>query len=300
MVNSNYYAMDFLYVTPSHIQAARAANAVHAILLYRRKLDRGEIPPVMALGIVPMCSYQLERMFNTTRIPGKDTDTLLHLMESKHLAVYHKGRFYKVWLYYGGQHLRPRDLEQQFQRILDDPSPPQPGEERLAALTAGERVPWAEARARFFSHGKNKVSLDAIERAAFFLTLDEDEHGYVAGQEGCMDAYAKSLLHGHCYDRWFDKSFTLVVYKNGKLGCNAEHSWADAPIIGHLWELGTLIEDPQTGDPQLVTPKQGTPSVHPDWPSQLGTPTGDPQTGDPQTGHPFRAPQLTSPVGHAY
>lgn len=64
------------------------------------------------------------------------------------------------------------------------------------------RVPWAEARARFFSHGKNKVSLDAIERAAFFLTLDEDEHGYVAGQEGCMDAYAKSLLHGRCYDRW--------------------------------------------------------------------------------------------------
>lgn len=27
----------------------------------------------MALGIVPMCSYQMERMFNTTRIPGKQT-----------------------------------------------------------------------------------------------------------------------------------------------------------------------------------------------------------------------------------
>ncbi|NXV36685.1 CPT1B palmitoyltransferase, partial [Rissa tridactyla] len=241
MVNSNYYAMDFLYITPTHVQAARAGNMVHAILLYRRKLDRGEIPPVMALGIVPMCSYQSERMFNTTRIPGKETDTLLHLVDSKHLAVYHKGRFYKVWLYYGGQLLRPRDLQLQFQRILDDPSPPQPGEERLAALTAGERVPWAEARARFFSHGKNKASLDTIERAAFFLTLDEEEHGYSLGREGCMDAYAKSLLHGQCYDRWFDKSFTLVVYKNGKLGANAEHSWADAPIIGHLWEfaLGT-------------------------------------------------------------
>lgn len=29
----------------------------------------------MALGIVPMCSYQMERMFNTTRIPGKETGT---------------------------------------------------------------------------------------------------------------------------------------------------------------------------------------------------------------------------------
>uniref|UniRef100_A0A8C3NDU4 Carnitine O-palmitoyltransferase 1, muscle isoform n=1 Tax=Geospiza parvula TaxID=87175 RepID=A0A8C3NDU4_GEOPR len=237
MVNSNYYAMDFLYVTPSRIQAARAANAVHSILLYRRRLDRGEIPPMMALGVVPMCSYQSERMFNTTRIPGKETDTLLHLADSKHLAVYHKGRYYKVWLYYGGQVLPPADLEMQFQRILEDPSPPQPGEERLAALTAGERVPWAEARARFFSRGPNKAALDAIERAAFFLTLDEDEHGQEPARPGCMDAYAKSLLHGRCYDRWFDKSFTLVVYKNGKVGANAEHSWADAPIMGHLWEF---------------------------------------------------------------
>ncbi|XP_064355550.1 carnitine O-palmitoyltransferase 1, muscle isoform isoform X2 [Dromaius novaehollandiae] len=228
MVNSNYYAMDFLYVTPSRVQAARAGNAVHSMLLYRRKLDRGELPP-------------MERMFNTTRIPGKDTDTLLHLLNSKHLAVYHRGRFYKLWLFHGGSLLRPRDLEMQFQRILDDPSPPQPGEERLAALTAGERAPWAEARARFFSYGRNKVSLDAIERAAFFLTLDEEAQGYTPDRADCMDAYAKSLLHGKCYDRWFDKSFTLVVYKNGKLGANAEHSWADAPIVGHLWEfmLGT-------------------------------------------------------------
>ncbi|XP_068787226.1 carnitine O-palmitoyltransferase 1, muscle isoform isoform X2 [Struthio camelus] len=229
MVNSNYYAMDLLYLTPSRVQAARAGNAVHSMLLYRRKLDRGELPPVMALGIVPMCSYQMERMFNTTRIPGKERDTLLHLLNSKHLAVYHKGRFYKVWLFHGGTLLKPRDLEMQFQRILDDPSPPQPGEERLAALTAGE------------SYGRNKASLDAIERAAFFLTLDEEAHGYSPDKEDCMDVYAKSLLHGKCYDRWFDKSFTLVVYKNGKLGANAEHSWADAPIIGHLWEftLGT-------------------------------------------------------------
>uniref|UniRef100_A0A8D2P764 Carnitine O-palmitoyltransferase 1, muscle isoform n=1 Tax=Zosterops lateralis melanops TaxID=1220523 RepID=A0A8D2P764_ZOSLA len=73
--------------------------------------------------------------------PSCSPDTLLHLADSKHLAVYHKGRYYKVWLYYGGQLLAPADLEMQFQRILEDPSPPQPGEERLAALTAGDR--WA-------------------------------------------------------------------------------------------------------------------------------------------------------------
>jgi hypothetical protein len=37
------------------------------------------------------------------------------------------------------------------------------------------------------------------------------------------------MLHGKGYDRWFDKSFNLIVTKNGRVGLNVEHSWADAP-----------------------------------------------------------------------
>uniref|UniRef100_A0A672PET6 Carnitine O-palmitoyltransferase 1, muscle isoform n=1 Tax=Sinocyclocheilus grahami TaxID=75366 RepID=A0A672PET6_SINGR len=214
MVNSNFYTMDLLYVIPTHRQAARAGNVVHAMLQYRRKLERGELTPLSALGIVPMCSFQYERMFNTTRIP----DFVQHLKDRKHLVVYHRGRFFKVWLYYGGRHLWPSELELQFQRILDDKSEPQPGEIKLPAT------------------GVNQASLEAIETAAFFLTLDDEAHGYDSENTRSLDLYAKSLLHGKCYDRWFDKSFTLIVYKNGKIGVNTEHSWADSPIIGHMWE----------------------------------------------------------------
>ncbi|XP_051818522.1 carnitine O-palmitoyltransferase 1, muscle isoform isoform X2 [Antechinus flavipes] len=237
MVNSNYYVMDFVLTPHTEVQAARLGNVVHAMIMYRRKLDREEIKPVMALGIVPMCSYQMERMFNTTRIPGKETDVLQHLVDSRHVAVYHKGRFYKVWLYQGTQLLKPRDLEMQFQRILDDTCPIQPGEEKLAALTAGGRVQWAEARQTYFNTGKNKASLEAIEKAAFFVTLDEESHSYDPEDEASLSLYGKALLHGNCYNRWFDKSFTLVAFKNGKLGLNTEHAWADAPIVGHLWEF---------------------------------------------------------------
>ncbi|XP_029951391.1 carnitine O-palmitoyltransferase 1, liver isoform isoform X2 [Salarias fasciatus] len=237
MVNSNYYAMDFLYVFPTSIQAARAGNAIHAIMLYRRKLDRAQIKPLMLLHTIPMCSAQYERMFNTTRVPGVDTDTLQHMNESKHIVVYHKGRFYKVWMFYDGRLLLPREIEQQMERILADQSEPLPGEERLAALTAGDRTPWANARETYFGRGKNKQSLDAIEKAAFVVTLDDTEQRYdEANPVKSLDSYAKSLLHGKCYDRWFDKSFNLIVFKNGTMGLNAEHSWADAPIIGHLWE----------------------------------------------------------------
>ncbi|XP_036114083.1 carnitine O-palmitoyltransferase 1, liver isoform isoform X2 [Molossus molossus] len=249
MVNSNYYAMDFLYIIPTHIQAARAGNAIHALLLYRRKLDREEIKPILLLGsTVPLCSAQWERTFNTSRIPGEETDTIQHVRDSRHMVVFHKGRYFKVWLYHDGRLLKPREIEQQVQRILDDPSEPQAGEAKLAALTAAERVPWARCRQAYFGRGKNKQSLDAVEKAAFFVTLDETEQGYKKEDPGTsLDSYAKSLLHGRCCDRWFDKSFTFVVFKNGKIGMNAEHSWADAPIVGHLWEYVLATDSFQLG-----------------------------------------------------
>ncbi|XP_040289592.1 carnitine O-palmitoyltransferase 1, brain isoform isoform X1 [Bufo bufo] len=244
MVNSNYYAMDFLYVTPTPIQAARAGNTVHSLLLYRRKLSREELKPSRVPGsIIPLCSSQWERTFNTTRIPGEETDTIQHFSDSKHIVVYHKGRFFKVWVYHSGCLLNPKELEIQFQHILNDTSPPLPGEEKLAALTAGDRTTWAKTRKSYFRSGKNLQSLDLVDRAAFFVTLDDSEQGLrTEDPVNSLDAYAKSLLHGKCYDRWFDKSFSLVVFQNGKVGLNAEHSWADAPIIGHMWE-STLATD---------------------------------------------------------
>lgn len=40
-----------------------------------------------------------------------------------------------------------------------------------------------------------------------------------------LDKFGKAMLHGSCYNRWFDKSFTLVVSANARVGFNAEHSW---------------------------------------------------------------------------
>lgn len=42
-------------------------------------------------------------------------------------------------MFYDGRLLLPREIEQQMERILADKSEPFPGEERLAALTAGDR-----------------------------------------------------------------------------------------------------------------------------------------------------------------
>lgn len=71
--------------------------------------------------------------------PDSSSDTIQHLRDSRHIVVFHRGRYFKVWLYHDGRLLWPREIEQQMQRILDDPSEPQAGEAKLAALTAAER-----------------------------------------------------------------------------------------------------------------------------------------------------------------
>uniref|UniRef100_A0A8C7VF22 Carnitine O-palmitoyltransferase n=1 Tax=Oncorhynchus mykiss TaxID=8022 RepID=A0A8C7VF22_ONCMY len=237
MVNSNYYGMDFLYVTPTPIQAARAGNTLHAFLMYRRKLNREELKPSRVPGtVIPLCAAQCERMFNTTRTPGEETAPS------------------------NDQHLRPVSLLCRDYKILTCPllwqfCSPYRQSYFPASKHCGQvqyilflRIPWAKARKEYFSLGVNKRSLDCIEKAAFFVTLDDDEQGMMGEDPAAsLDRYAKSLLHGKCYDRWFDKSFSVVIYKNGKIGLNAEHSWADAPVVAHLWEYVLATDSFQLG-----------------------------------------------------
>lgn len=241
MVNSNFYALDSLFKISTDIQAARAANCIYTIMNYRRDLDNETLKPIVIQDLVPLCSRQYERQFNTTRIPGEVTDQIVHYKDTKHLAVYSKGKWYKLYVYYQSQMLNAKEIEIQIQKILDDESVGTKGEKYLAALTAGDRVPWAQARKKFFSRGVNKSSLAAIEKAAFALILDEDDYHYTPNEVKELDRFARAMLHGKGHDRWFDKSFNLIVSKNGRCGLNTEHSWADAPITGHLWE--TLLID---------------------------------------------------------
>lgn len=53
---------------------------------------------------------------------------------------------------------------------------------------------------------------------------------------------AKHLFVGDGKSIWFDKSFTVVASGDGKMGLNCEHSWADAPVIGHITEYNFTYE----------------------------------------------------------
>nr|XP_020859408.1 carnitine O-palmitoyltransferase 1, brain isoform isoform X7 [Phascolarctos cinereus] len=237
--NSNFYILDFLSVAPTPLQAARAGNAVYAMMRFREQLGRGEIEPATLLGMRPLCSAQYRQMFNTTRIPGVSGDRLYHVRDgcSRHVVVLHRGRFFRLGTHggLGGHLLSPRVLEQQLQYILDDSAPAQPTEEHLAALTAAPRALWAQARASLQAGDRSsKAPLEVVEGAAFFVCLEETPGPSRTSPE--LDERAQSVLVGTGHSRWLDKSLNLVVFASGHMGLNVEHSWADTPVPSHMWE----------------------------------------------------------------
>ncbi|KAG7384602.1 Carnitine O-palmitoyltransferase 1, liver isoform [Phytophthora boehmeriae] len=238
MINSNYYALPGANLDFSLTKnpLALAAALVHEFLLFKQDLDREQLPPQLIRGIVPLCMSQYQRIFSCTRIPGREVDTLkLYHAKSKHIAVFCRGRVFKLPLFEKGQYgkmLSKFEIQRQFEWIeatalaLGEATK---AEENLSALTAAGRIEWAENRERFFSGGINKRSLETIESAVFVVVLQNDT-------AKDWTSMGKDLIHGSGGNRWFDKSFNLVVYKNSVAGINAEHAWADAPVMAHAWE----------------------------------------------------------------
>jgi len=245
VINSNYYILDSgLPNPPTNKPVARAANLISITLEFKALLDRELINPMFIRGAVPMCMAQYERIFSTTRIPGKEIDTLEHddYDSANHIAVYRKGFWYAVEVYdQNGNPYPPHDIEIQLKWIMNDAEKERPteAESSLAALTTENRTTWANAREEFFSSGLNKQSLNMIENAIFVVCF-EDENPDLTLDWTTM---GRTLFHGNGKNRWCDKSFSMVIFPNGKAGLHVEHSWADAPVMSHVWEYVVIVGD---------------------------------------------------------
>jgi carnitine O-palmitoyltransferase 1, liver isoform len=217
MYGSNYYGSDIINPATKK-QTARAANLAYLMLQFRRKIERQELKPIMVQGLVPLCSWQYERMFNTVRVPGMEGDKIIHFDDIKHIVVLYKGCYYKMPIYGGGRLLNASELQIQLDQIIKRNAIPTRAENHLASLTAWDRTKWAQTREKYFSTGINKISLHEIESAAFMLVLDEEPFKYDLNSSPTeYGYYGRQLLHGKGHDRWFDKSFNFIIGSNGKV-----------------------------------------------------------------------------------
>ena len=55
------------------------------------------------------------------------------------------------------------------------------------------------------------------EKSAFVVVLEEEEYDYSCDDPTQLDRFGRAMLHGKGYDRWYDKSFNVIVMKNGRV-----------------------------------------------------------------------------------
>ena len=146
-------------------------------LEYKHRADDQSIEPMMVRGTVPLCMEQHLRMFSTTRVPGRESDTIVHLDgidEKRHVVVQCNGTYYRLDCYQPGPIvsqatlLTAKQLEHRLNIIATD------GDDcardltnkatgRISSLTTMNRTRWAELREDHLSFGLNRVSLSVIE-----------------------------------------------------------------------------------------------------------------------------------------
>ena len=210
----------------------------------------------------------------------RETDELRHFDSSKsqHIVVCSRGWFFKLKVFRRQEKSSHMELltsyEIQQQLIAIQRETKRLGQATsedgatIPVLTSMDRIKWAETRQAFFSDGTNKATLSVIESAIFVVVMEE-EHGHTE----TLTKMGKALLHGDGANRWFDKSITLVSFPNGNCGLNVEHSWADAPVIAHLWEyvLGTEKLDETFADHGYIPAPSVTSEVLAKSPSKYDT-----------------------------
>eukprot|EP00116_Pleurobrachia_bachei_P004311 sb/3464573/ len=196
-------------------QLDRATNLTISTLRYFCSLRDGKLPPLKT------CMLQYPYLFQSTRIPRRERDENVRFPEANHILVIHKGHYYKVSVIDRDGGVRDTNaLKSALSNILADTRPTKT--DSAGYFTALERDPWADIRVKL-EHG-NTESLATIDQAIFVLCLD------AKSTPDSRDAL-KNCLVGDGYNRWMDKSFSLIVSENGRAAVNWEHSWGDGGTI---------------------------------------------------------------------
>ncbi|XP_055441823.1 carnitine O-palmitoyltransferase 2, mitochondrial isoform X2 [Bubalus kerabau] len=170
----------------------------------------------------PLDMSQYYRLFNSTRLPRPHRDELFTDDKARHLLVLRKGHFYIFdVLDQDGNIVSASEIQAHLKYILSDNSPAP--EFPLSYLTSENRDIWAELRQKLVSGG-NEETLRKVDSAVFCLCLDDFPiKDFVH--------LSHSMLHGDGTSRWFDKSFNLIVAKDGTAAIHFEHAWGDGVAV---------------------------------------------------------------------
>uniref|UniRef100_H2V092 Carnitine palmitoyltransferase 2 n=1 Tax=Takifugu rubripes TaxID=31033 RepID=H2V092_TAKRU len=203
------------------------------------------------MNAYPLDMSQYARLFNTTRIPRLRQDELFTDENGRHVLVMRKGNMYVFDIVdRDGNLVKPAEIHANLKYILDDSTtePTFP----LGFLTTENRDVWANLRNKLIAAG-NAEELHIVDSALFCLCLDDETLTDITH-------ITQNVLSGGGCNRWYDKSFSIILTKNGESGVNFEHSWGDGVSV--LRFVNEIHKD--TTEQPLVHPGSATAAVDPD------------------------------------
>ncbi|XP_063703508.1 carnitine O-palmitoyltransferase 2, mitochondrial [Culicoides brevitarsis] len=197
----------------------------------------------------PLDMSQYEGLFAATRIPEPDKDRIFRAANPKHIVIFNKGNAFTMdVLDEHGNIESPSVIMGRVKHVFNLAQGSKPNEFPVGAMTTENRNTWASIRKHIMKIG-NGNSLRLIDSALFAISLDEETF-----DESQPIPMIKNMLYENGTNRWYDKSFSLIVAKDGTTGLNFEHSWGDGVAV--LRYFNEIYKE--TTEKPFVTPNTDT------------------------------------------
>jgi carnitine O-palmitoyltransferase 2 len=174
----------------------------------------------------PLDMNQYHGLFGATRIPKRDQDVIYRNETTKHVLVMKDGNFYTIEVLDASGNIRePEFIYSQLKYLAS--MNPVPAENPVGALTTQNRRIWAAARTHLTGLStRNADNMSVIDSALFCINLDNTTY-----DDKNPVPTIRNFLFDECKNRWYDKSLSVIVDKDGTAGINFEHSWGDGVAV---------------------------------------------------------------------
>lgn len=174
----------------------------------------------------PLDMSQYHGLFGATRIPQRDKDVIYRNDKTKHILVLKDGNFYTIDVLDANGNIRAPEFIFSQLKYLASMNPAE-AKIPIGALTTQNRRIWAASRNHLTSLStRNADNMTLIDSALFCICLDNTTFN---PDEPVPTI--RNFLFDEFKNRWFDKSLSVIVDKDGTAGINFEHSWGDGVAV---------------------------------------------------------------------
>lgn len=235
--------------TPEHFLKTVALLSYQTLTFWNLIRNERLRPPSNPDGSIVFSANLFRRLYNTVRLPGEDMDEIKTYFKTKtegnapsHIIVIGNGRFFVLkGTHNDGSILSLAEFYRSFQiinsEILENKNQKYP---YIPLLTQDERPNWHKNRARLIElSANNKHNLELIESAICTIVLDD------RCPRNYSECTQQTMAGG--VSVWADKSASLCMFRNGKIGCLAEHACFDGSVsamTNFFIMLGLFEQDP--------------------------------------------------------